>query len=73
VLTGVYNKASTWLILLNINAAATTVTASTDSHHIAPCRMIWAYWISPFAWGLRCFAINELTTPKWQVSEWGAA
>jgi hypothetical protein len=30
-------------------------------------RMIWAYWLSPFAWGLRCFAINELTTPKWQV------
>lgn len=30
-----------------------------------PDWMIWAYWVSPFAWALRAFAINELTSPKW--------
>ena len=27
---------------------------------------IWAYWISPFAYGLRAVVINELTSPGWQ-------
>lgn len=26
---------------------------------------IWAYWISPFAYGLRAVVINELTSPDW--------
>ncbi len=33
-----------------------------------PCAcswMIWAYWLSPFAWALRAFSINEMMTPKW--------
>jgi hypothetical protein len=28
--------------------------------------MIWAYWISPFAWSLRAYVINEMTAPDWQ-------
>ncbi len=30
------------------------------------CRwLIWANWISPFAWGVHAFSVNELNTPKW--------
>lgn len=26
---------------------------------------IWAYYISPFSWGLRAIVINEMTAPVW--------
>ncbi|GIL82508.1 hypothetical protein Vretifemale_11338 [Volvox reticuliferus] len=30
-----------------------------------PDYWIWAYYISPFAWALRCVVINEFTSPSW--------
>lgn len=27
--------------------------------------MIWAYYISPFAWGVQAYAVNEMVTSKW--------
>ena len=32
---------------------------------------IWAYWISPFAYGLRAVVINELTSPGWDAIQSG--
>lgn len=32
---------------------------------------IWAYWISPFAYGLRGVVINELTSPGWAAIQAG--
>ncbi|PNH10990.1 Pleiotropic drug resistance protein 1, partial [Tetrabaena socialis] len=31
-----------------------------------PDYWIWAYYISPFAWALRCIVINEFTAPPWR-------
>jgi hypothetical protein len=28
-------------------------------------RWIWAYWINPYAWGLRALAINEFHSSAW--------
>ena len=33
---------------------------------------IWAYWISPFAYGLRAVVINELTSPGWDRIQTGS-
>ena len=33
---------------------------------------IWAYWISPFAYGLRAVVINELTSPDWDGIQTGS-
>lgn len=33
---------------------------------------IWAYWISPFAYGLRAVVINELTSPGWDGAQAGS-
>ncbi|KAK9907686.1 hypothetical protein WJX75_008105 [Coccomyxa subellipsoidea] len=30
---------------------------------------IWAYWISPFAYGLRAIVINEMTAPSWSYAD----
>ncbi len=30
-----------------------------------PAYWIWAYYISPFAWALRCIVINEFASPAW--------
>ncbi|DBB03271.1 TPA: hypothetical protein ACH3X3_010666 [Trebouxia sp. C0006] len=32
---------------------------------------IWAYWISPFAYGLRGVVINEMTSPGWDAIQAG--
>ena len=32
---------------------------------------IWAYWISPFAYGLRAVVINEMTSPSWDAIQAG--
>lgn len=32
---------------------------------------IWAYWLSPFAYGLRAVVINELTSPGWDAIQSG--
>lgn len=32
----------------------------------------WAYWISPFAYGLRAVVINELTSPGWDAIQPGS-
>ncbi|KXZ56523.1 hypothetical protein GPECTOR_1g47 [Gonium pectorale] len=32
-----------------------------------PPYWIWAYYISPFAWALRCLVINEFTSPSWNA------
>jgi len=34
-------------------------------HKAIPGWMIWAYWISPWAYGLRNLVINEMTSPRW--------
>lgn len=34
---------------------------------------IWAYWISPFAYGLRAVVINELTAPDWSRIQSGTS
>lgn len=28
---------------------------------------IWLYWISPFAYAIRAFVINEMTAPRWEM------
>ena len=30
-----------------------------------PDYWIWGYYISPFAWALRCVVINEFTSQRW--------
>lgn len=30
---------------------------------------IWAYWISPFAYGLRAIVVNEMTSAGWSYSD----
>ena len=32
-----------------------------------PDYWIWAYYISPFAWGLRSLVINEFISPRWDA------
>ena len=32
---------------------------------------VWAYWISPFAYGLRAVVINEMTSPGWNAIQAG--
>lgn len=30
---------------------------------------IWAYWISPYSWGMRSLVINEFTAPPWRTPD----
>ena len=27
---------------------------------------IWAYWLSPYSWGMRSLVVNEFTSPPWR-------
>ncbi|KXZ50445.1 hypothetical protein GPECTOR_16g619 [Gonium pectorale] len=35
-------------------------------HYSIPPWAIWAYWISPYGYALRCLVVNEMVSPKWQ-------
>ncbi|GMH32356.1 hypothetical protein BSKO_00190 [Bryopsis sp. KO-2023] len=47
------------LLMLVVNSGFTIVRKSIPGY------WIWAYWISPFAYGVRALAINEFTSPRW--------
>ncbi|CAD7702122.1 unnamed protein product [Ostreobium quekettii] len=51
--------AGTTLLMLMATAGFTITRQSI------PGWWIWAYWISPFAYGYRALAINEMTSPSW--------
>ena len=51
------------LVLLIVTSGFVIVRTSI------PPWMIWAYYISPFSYGLRSLVINEMTSPQWQVRQ----
>lgn len=37
-------------------------------HSSIPPWMIYFYWASPFAYGVRALGVNEMTSPRWAVA-----
>lgn len=59
------------MIVANAAGALTLLACIiTNGFTILSCSiprwLIWVYWINPMAWSLRAFAVNELTSPRWQ-------
>eukprot|EP00192_Tetraselmis_astigmatica_P001759 CAMPEP_0117657340 /NCGR_PEP_ID=MMETSP0804-20121206/5278_1 /TAXON_ID=1074897 /ORGANISM="Tetraselmis astigmatica, Strain CCMP880" /LENGTH=1545 /DNA_ID=CAMNT_0005463787 /DNA_START=295 /DNA_END=4932 /DNA_ORIENTATION=- len=48
------------VLLVNILTSGYTIVFGD-----IPAWWIWVYWISPFAYAIRAFVINEMTSPKW--------
>ncbi|KXZ50448.1 hypothetical protein GPECTOR_16g622 [Gonium pectorale] len=59
------------MVIANAAAGVSFVVLTLTSgfailHYSIPPWAIWAYWISPFAYALRCLVVNEMVSPKWQ-------
>ncbi|KAK9815874.1 hypothetical protein WJX72_011087 [[Myrmecia] bisecta] len=56
------NSLSSFILLITLLTSGFTIIKSD-----IPGWWIWAYWINPYAWGLRALSINEFHSTKWDT------